>query len=620
LLPLRGARTIAGVRAIGAGGRDRLTGAGILLLAASLRVLYVSYAWTIPAVRYPMVDSRAYHERALEIVSGQWLAGRIPYQDPLYPYFLAGLYALFGSGSVGVVIAQALLDAGTAVLVYAIARRVFDYRSAVLAGLLAASYPLFPYFDVQLLKVPLTVFLITLALLLAIEAQHGGRRRSWFAAGASLGLASLTRGNYLLFAPFLLAWVALAHRHAPRAGAVAGGLVALGLAACILPVTLHNYVVGDDLVLITSQAGQNFYIGNRRENATGRYVAPPFVTPNPLYEESDFRAEAERRRGGPLKPGQVSRYWFREAQREIAADPGHFLRHTAFKAALFFNHYEVPDNRSYYFFREHVTPVLKLPLPTYGALLPLALVGMGLGRRRRGAAPLILFFFSYAASVILFYNFSRYRMPVVPVVIVFAAAGLVGIADGLRRRHRVRTALALGFLVVAYVFVHRDLTSDDFATHHFNLALHHHESAARHRARAEALSASGDSGDARVEAERADRFQAAADEQLHLALGMQRPSAALRQRLPNALVTWIGEALRDGNDERALALSRDLTDAYPRFARGHVLLGKASARLGRDADAASALRRALALAPANPEARRLLEEAPVSEREASGPR
>ena len=120
-------------------------------------------------------------------------------------------------------------------------------------------------------------------------------------------------------------------------------------------------------------------------------------------------------------------------------------------------------------------------------MLPLALVGMALGGRRRGAAPLILFFLSYAASVILFYNFSRYRMPVVPVVIVFAAAGLVGIAEGIRRRDRVRTALVLGFLVVAYVFVHRDITTDHFGMYHFNLALHHRDSAPQHRVRAVVL-------------------------------------------------------------------------------------------------------------------------------------
>jgi 4-amino-4-deoxy-L-arabinose transferase-like glycosyltransferase len=567
----------------------------------------VAHASTIPAARYPMVDARAYHERALAILSGNWIGDSIPYQDPLYPYFLAGLYGLFGSGSVGVLYAQALLDACTAWLVYAIARRVFDPRCALLAGLLAASYKMFLYFDIQLLKVPLTVFLITLTLWLVIEAQRGDRRWTWFAAGASLGLAALTRGNYLLFAPFLLAWIGLAHRAAPRRGGVAMGLVALGLAACILPVTLRNYVVGDDFVLITSQAGQNFYTGNRRENATGSYLAPPFVTQNPLYEESDFRAEAVRRSGRAMKPSELSRYWLREGRREIAADPGHFLQHTALKAALFFNHYEVPDNQSYTFFREHVTPVLKLPLPTYGALLPLALVGMGLGWRRRGAAPLILFFLSYAVSVILFYNFSRYRMPVVPVVIVFAAAGVVGIAEGLRRRDRVRTALVLGLLVVAYVFVHRDITTDNFATHHFNLALHHRESAARHRSRADELSESGSASAARIELERSDHFQAAADEQLQLALATQPPSAALRRRLPNALATWIREALRDGRYEQALALSRDLTTAFPRFARGQLLLGKSYARLGRDAEAAAALRRALALAPANEEARALLE-------------
>ena len=585
----------------------RLTATGIFLLAAALRVLYVAHAWTVPAARYPTVDGRAYHERALEILAGNGIGSQIPYQDPLYAYFLAGLYALFGPGSPGVLFVQALLDASTAVFVYWIARRVFDDRIALIAGLIAASYKLFFYYDVQLLKVPLTLFLITLTLLLVVEAQRRGGFR-WFAAGVSLGLAALTRGNYLLFVPFLLAWMVFAHRSSPRRGTLAVGLVTLGLAVSILPVTLRNYWVGDDLVLITSQAGQNFYIGNRRENDTGRYLAPPFVTPNPLHEESDFRAEAERSTGRTLKPSELSRFWFREALAEIGDDPTRFLRHTALKTALFFNHYEIPDNQSYSFYREYVTPILKLPLPTFGALLPLALVGIGLGWRRRGAPPLVLFFLSYTASGILFYNFSRYRMPVVPVVIVFAAAGLVGVADGLRRRDRVRSALALGFLAISYPWVYRDLTTETFATYHFNLALHHRDAAAQHRARVEPLSERGDARAALAESETSNALRDDADEQLHLALATRPHSRALRQQLSRSLVPWIREQLRDGRYEPALALSRGLTLAAPRFAGGFLLLGKSYARLGRDAEAASALRRALALAPDNPEARTLLEE------------
>ena len=52
-----------------------------------------------------------------------------------------------------------------------------------------------------------------------------------------------------------------------RERATRAGLLLAGAALAIAPVTLHNLRAGD-LVLITSQAGQNFYIGNFRGNDT----------------------------------------------------------------------------------------------------------------------------------------------------------------------------------------------------------------------------------------------------------------------------------------------------------------------------------------------------------------
>ena len=42
------------------------------------------------------VDARAYHQKALRILSGELVAERAFYQDPLYPYFLSLLYGLAG--------------------------------------------------------------------------------------------------------------------------------------------------------------------------------------------------------------------------------------------------------------------------------------------------------------------------------------------------------------------------------------------------------------------------------------------------------------------------------------------------------------------------------------------
>ena len=70
--------------------------AGLFVLSAGLRFAYVLSVAGHPAVRYPMVDGRSYHEKALAILGGDWLGDRIFFQDPLYPYFLAALYAVFG--------------------------------------------------------------------------------------------------------------------------------------------------------------------------------------------------------------------------------------------------------------------------------------------------------------------------------------------------------------------------------------------------------------------------------------------------------------------------------------------------------------------------------------------
>jgi len=88
---------------------DRALAALVFVIAAVARMLYIYSVWDSPSVQYVMGDAQAYHERALEIVAGDWLGDRVFYQDPLYPYFLATLYSLFESGSVRVLFVQTAL-------------------------------------------------------------------------------------------------------------------------------------------------------------------------------------------------------------------------------------------------------------------------------------------------------------------------------------------------------------------------------------------------------------------------------------------------------------------------------------------------------------------------------
>lgn len=588
--------------------RKHTTAWFVFALALCVRWLYIWEVWESSAVRFLSVDSRAYHDRALEILSGAWLGESIFYQDPLYPYFLAGLYAVFGPGSICVLLAQGLLGAAAAALVYGMAAQLFERRTALVAAALAIFYKPFLYYDALVLKATLSIFLITLALFWLVRAQARGRKREWLLGGLALGMACLTRGNYLLLIPVVLLWLWIADRGERTRLPAAAGAFALGLVLVVFPVSLRNYVVGGDLVLITSQAGQNFFIGNHRGNASGIYKAPPFVTANPRHEESCFQREARRRSGSAMLPSELSRYWFGQALQEIRLDPGHFASHTVQKARLFFNEYEVPDNQDYQFFEKHVSTLLALPLPDYGLLLPLALCGAFFARRNRRAWLLMLFFASYGSSVILFYNMSRYRVPVAPVVIIFAAVCLSELAGAARQRRLKTLAASAGFLALAYPLVHQPVKRLDWSTQYYNLGLHLASEAAGHVTLAEAREAAGDSSGAASEREQAQRLRERAKRELRLGLEIRPQHRALKQALRSLLVAWVLQAEREQRSEDAVDLARELTAAYPDFAEGHWRLGANLARLGKTRSARIALERALMIEPGHVEARLALQQ------------
>ena len=170
----------------GAGG-PRWSRGSLFAVAATARILFVRSVWPHPAVRYPVLDCLAYHDWALAILGGDWLGDRVYYQDPLYPFFLAGLYALFGPDTQGVLIAQALLGAASVVVIFALGRQLGGESVGLVAGLLAAVYQVFFFFEALLLKGTLAVFVFSVG---AAAGRARGRRRLRLALAAGRLLRS----------------------------------------------------------------------------------------------------------------------------------------------------------------------------------------------------------------------------------------------------------------------------------------------------------------------------------------------------------------------------------------------------------------------------------------------
>ncbi len=435
---------------------DRAAAAGVVVAALAVRLTYVAQLARTPLFSELVLDPAYYHEWARRIAAGDWLSGTEAFeQSPLYAYILALIYRFAGAGLLAPRIVQALVGAGTCLLVFLIARRVFGRPAALAAGLLAAVYAPSIFYDGMIMKTTYAIFL-TAAMGAALVHSEGSRRGLIFWAGVLLGLASLVRDNLILLSPILALWLALdvwirggldARRIREAAARVL--LFAAGVALAVLPVLVRNVAVSGEWVLLTAGGGEVFYIGNN-PGADGKYSPPPFVRAASGVEHEDFRREAARRLGHRLTRREASDFWLREGLRWIAGHPLDYAALLGRKILIFLNAYELPDNQNFYHHRLMV-PLLGLPLPTWAALLPLAAAGIVLTLAAwREILPLYAIAGGYIATVMLFFNFARFRMPLVPILLAFAGEALVTLPGALRRSlSRSRLSMALGAAAAA---------------------------------------------------------------------------------------------------------------------------------------------------------------------------
>lgn len=435
--------------------RQYLALGAILTLALALRLAHWWAVHEQPFFAWLAMDSQEYDRWAREIAAGDWLGSQVFFQAPLYPYLLAVLYTLFGRSLDAVYLVQILLAVAGCYGLYRAGREMAGETVGLGAALLAAIYGPFLFYDAQLLKESPAVAVTSVLLwaLAAARARPEGMGR-WLGAGTLLGILALLRENALLLLPFLLplAWIrgektAAFLRHS-------GALVA-GLVLVLLPVAVRNGLVGGSFLPTTSQGGVNFYIGNN-PGADGTYQ--PIVPGKqiPALERREPARLAEQAMGRRLTAGEVSRYWLGRSLDWVRREPGAFARLQVRKLGMFWSWYEWPDAVDYYHVKT-LSPVLRLPLLEFGGAVLLALAGVVLARRRlEPFAPILLFTLGWMLTTVVFFLFSRYRLPAVPALLVLGGVPLAGVAEAWRDGNR-RRAWGLAAIVVIAVLLPRAL-------------------------------------------------------------------------------------------------------------------------------------------------------------------
>ena len=428
----------------------------VVAIASVAFVVRLAYIWQIrPSPFFDVLigDARQYDLWAGRIAAGDWIGRDVFYQAPLYPYFLGTIYALAGRDLLLVRICQAVLGAASCALLALAGRRVYSERVGWVAGLGLAIYAPAIFFDGLLQKSVLDVFFVSLVLwLLSFLVENPERRSRWFSLGLALGGLALTRENALILIVPILLW-RLRPSPAPRSPIPAMLAFALGLLLVLSPIAIRNRIVGGEWHLTTSQFGPNFYLGNN-PNADG--------TASPLregrgtaeYERQDATNLAQVAVGRNLTTGEVSSYWTKEALAFIRSRPVTWLKLEARKTALLWNRAELVDTDSQDSYQEWSWLLRTAAhIGHFGVLVPLALFGVLV--RWSDRERLWLFYAMaavYAASVLMFYVSARYRLPLVPFLMLFAAAGLSSLPDFVRAPSHGRSAITAAAVIAMAVF------------------------------------------------------------------------------------------------------------------------------------------------------------------------
>jgi tetratricopeptide (TPR) repeat protein len=446
----------------------------VLLLAAALFRAVYFYLYAQNSIFFDglILDSRVYDSWAAAIARGQWVGREAFYFPPLYPYLLGVLFKGIGHSLAPVYLLQALLGLVNLLLIHRIGLATFNERVGLLAAGAAALYGPLAFFEMKVLgtTLGLTLGLLALVLLVGAErAQLSGRAvpGRWLLAGLVIGLAAECVPGTILLAPLYGAYLGLTARARAALVLLAGTFLAT------MPVLSHNLYVASDPLPLSGQGGLTFYQGNN-PSAVGIYSVAPGFSGSPESQAVEEQSIAEHETGRIMRRSEVSAHFLRKGLAYIASSPLAWLRLEGRKLLALCGDYEASTEYSLYYERQQI-PWLRILCLPFAAILAAGAAGMILAGRPRPPARALLLYGACAAAIpMIFYVSGRYRLPLVPPLLIYGAAFGDRLwteirATGALSPAAARTAaLALGLALVSFFPLGRPVVSAE-ANVHYNI-------------------------------------------------------------------------------------------------------------------------------------------------------
>ena len=427
-------------------------------------------------------DERIYHTWAKEIAAGTFQSKSVYEYAPLPAYIMAIIYRLFLPDVFYIRILSIVYGTLTCWIVYLIGKELTNRKVALLACIIACLYKPFILYSIVPLKDSLGLLLFALMSYLLIkiispdDSSKQGKNTNETGNIIRIGLLGLivgmllnVRPNAIVLVPviiLLVLWCGYRDKFSWKHLCKFAAIYVIGLSIAIAPFMIRNYVVAGKFALMTTQSGFNFFIGNNIDNPTPYFRPVPFASTSPFAQGIQFTIEASRRTGKQLTSHEASDYWTALTVKQAVSNPLVFFGKIGQKTLAHFNRFEAGDHYDIDFL-SNFAKFFKIPFPGFWVIFPLSMLGMLTSWRKRRVKALIAVLLFYSATIIIFFANGRYRLPMLAVMIPFAASGIAELYSDFSKKlyslFAKHAAICGIFLIVAFLPLR---ATDDMTTYY----------------------------------------------------------------------------------------------------------------------------------------------------------
>lgn len=388
----------------------------LLLLALFVRLVFVL---ALNPDSYYFSDTRHYDRAAKSLLDGQGL-GEKYYRAPLYPVAMAAVYAVAGRSFLAMRLAECLLAMLLCWLIHCLTCQLYGHKAAFWALLAAALFPHFILLTGILYPTHLFTVFILLALFFLLRSESSASLVCVCASALFAGLAMLTVASFFFMLPFWLGW--LLWRHGAKRWQPAL-LFLLTFVIVLAPWTWRNYTKYGRLTLV--QPLPHTVLPNLQDRAVQEQeIASGFKTTVEYFKEHPTGTGEDALSNTVLY--YVRSPW--SSIKHLVAELGHFwalypdrldTAKSSYRANIHARDQRMETRGDYWQWIKWPSILFMAPfflLAVWG-LQPAWLA------QQRATALLLWSIAGFSVGYSLIYAEVRYRIPIEPLLLMWAALG-----------------------------------------------------------------------------------------------------------------------------------------------------------------------------------------------------